>query len=253
MLKNAYEPFGFIVRETHLGAFTEKGGKGITIIAPNGKDSFVIMPSYEGELIDSDLSNVFDPNTHKDLISFINEHAPKPGSSEYKTGQAERALLFEQGLEYINATALTDQEKNEIDAFVSNPDLFKKRVVTHGGAPGFSPYSGFVGTGGVTKETEKVIQPYEKELLQAENYIRNNNPEYQIINEEDGSYPNIPQDQIEAEARQIIKRNKQREIQQNRKINFIEDGNYFFHKSQDEQNRYGLGAVSYTHLRAHET
>ena len=136
MLKNAYEPFGFRLFETVAGvqAFGDERSTAITIEAPNGKDKFTI--------------DISDPNVHKQLLDFTNLHAPKEGTPEYLEGQRQRELTFGIGLNYINASKISDKEKEEINAFVNNPNLFDLQKTL----PSYY--------GGVSRD----VQPYQFEL-----------------------------------------------------------------------------------------
>ena len=210
MLKNAYEPFGFRLFETVAGvqAFGDERSTAITIEAPNGKDKFTI--------------DISDPNVHKQLLDFTNLHAPKEGTPEYLEGQRQRELTFGIGLNYINASKISDKEKEEINAFVNNPNLFDLQKTL----PSYY--------GGVSRD----VQPYQFELTEAENQLRKNNPEFQKFDVE-GKYIEIPRDQIEAKAREIIKGQKLSEIQKNKKLDFIDNklGKY------KDQGIAGLGEI----------
>ena len=118
--------------------------------------------------------------------------------------------MFGIGLNYIKATALSDKDKQEIDALVNDPDMFVRKNIQVENA--------LDGTGPVTVLES---QPYQLELTQAEDELRGENPEYQKMDVE-GKYMQVPQNLIEARAREIIKRNAIRTRKENKELDFVD-------------------------------
>jgi hypothetical protein len=229
MLKNAYEPFGFKINDiskttaakapgaTEQEIDTAVGFLGqLEMVAPNGEDKFTI--------------NIKDPNAQKELIEFTNKHAPKKGTPEYKEGQRKRELMFGVGLNYINETALSNKDKQEINAFIDNPDLFVR--------PWIKMDNALDGTG--PRGGQKVLgpQPYQFELTQAEDELRKENPEFQKFDTQ-GKFIEIPRDQVEARAREMIKMNEIKAKKDKKEQRFI-DANL---GELEDRNVAGLGSI----------
>jgi len=214
VLNEKYGPYGF---EAH----------NVLRAKENYTDHFVFRSHITGEEI------IIDPNkstAQEQLTNFVKKNAPKKGSPEYKKAiklEQERIALSEP--KFLNTRLSAAEIKQIENQTLNNPDLFKPLVVTRGGEPSFSPYSGFVGTGGVTKKTQKVIQPHEEILRMAKINLENKNEKLYT--------GEITQKKIEDEARNMLY-NKEKDKQQ-----LIKDRNFLEDLSQEERDKYGLGFV----------
>ena len=214
-LKTMYPDYGFkIADENKFLGFDIGGGTnvGITMTAPNGETKFIsdIKDGVDGEIGSGSTTKM-----KSDIIKFVDTH----GYDAKLYDEADKKISEE--TKRINSIVnVTDEEAAKIEQETQNPDLFapeQKRAMVFGG----STFA--MGSFDVTENKQVTVEPYKKELNQAEKML---NEARAIANKKrsiDNQLPAATEDEIKTAARKILYNQKYNQLQDDKWTDYLEE------------------------------
>jgi hypothetical protein len=214
-LKTMYPDYGFeIADENKFLGFDIGGGTnvGITMTAPNGETKFI---SDIKDGIDGEIGSGSTTKMKSDIIKFVDTN----GYDAKLYDQVDKEISEE--TKRINSIVnVTEEEKARLEEETQAPDLFapeQKRSMVFGG----STFA--MGSFDVTENKQVTVEPYKKELNQAEKML---NEARAIANKKrsiDDQLPVATKNEIANAARKILYNQKYNQLQDDKWTDYLEE------------------------------